>query len=42
MMINVVHKIAQNTGSDERAVIAGLVAVSASLGGAVLFQTLSM
>jgi hypothetical protein len=42
MMIDVVHKIAQSTGSDERAVIAGLLAVSASLGGVVLFQTWAM
>jgi hypothetical protein len=39
-MINVVHKLAKCTGSDERAIAFGLITVTASIGGAVLFGAL--
>lgn len=39
-MINVLHKLAKQSGSDERAIIVAPVTVTASVGGAVLFEAL--
>jgi len=39
-MIKALHTLAKTTGSDERAVVAGMVAVGASIGGAILFGAL--
>jgi hypothetical protein len=39
-MINLLHKLAKATGSDERAVVAGILAITVSIGGAVLFEAL--
>jgi hypothetical protein len=39
-MINALHKLAKNTGCDERAIIAGVLTVTASIGGAVLLEAL--
>jgi hypothetical protein len=36
-MKKVIRTLAKNTGSDERAVVAGIAAVGASVGGAILF-----
>jgi hypothetical protein len=36
-MIKALRTLAKNTGSDERAVVAGMLAVGASIGGAIFF-----
>ncbi len=40
VMINVLHKLAKQSGSDERAILVALVTVTASIGGAILFEAL--
>jgi hypothetical protein len=40
VMMKVIHKLAVSTGSDERAVVAGILSLSAAVGGAVLFQAI--
>jgi hypothetical protein len=40
VMINVLHKLAKRSGSDERAMVVAIITVTASIGGAVLFEAL--
>ena len=39
-MINILHKLAKRSGSDERSITIAILTVTASIGGAVLFETL--
>jgi hypothetical protein len=41
MMQQIIHRLAQSTGCDERALTYGLIAVTSSIGGAVLFGALT-
>ena len=40
VMINILHKLAKRSGSDERSITIAILTVTASIGGAVLFETL--
>jgi hypothetical protein len=41
IVMYIFRKLADVSGSDERAVVAGVLAMTASIGGAVLFQALA-
>jgi hypothetical protein len=40
-MTNLLRKLSDATGSDQRAIAAGILAVSATVGGLILFETLA-